>query len=333
MTRFAWMCSHEIYQPEELLEQARLAEEVGFDAVVSSDVFHPWVDDPSAAGFAWSWLGSVAALTSHVTLVTTATSPLFRYHPAVIAQAAATMDRLSEGRFVLGVGTGDLINDAPLGWRGIGYGERAERLREAVEIIRRLWAGEKMTLEGRYYRLDNARLYSPPLRPVQLWMAADGPRSAALAGRIADGLITSVKDPKASLGRVVEPFRRAAVEQGHADLPVLATRWCVLAGSEEEAWEALGPLRGMRVPGRGQAVDPEILRRRADALGREEVLGQYTIVRDAGDLVAAYLPLVEDLEADYVAIQVATVDPRGAIQLVGAEVIPALDLRGAGDDP
>lgn len=326
MASFAWMCSHESYQPEELLEQARLAEEVGFDAVVTSDVFHPWVDDRSAAGFAWSWLGSAAAITSRVSLVTTATCPLFRYHPAVIAQAAATMDRLSGGRFVLGVSTGDPINDAPLGWMNVGYGERAERLREAVEIIRRLWTGEKVTMRGRHYLLDRARLYSPPLRPVQLWMAASGPRSADLAGEIADGLITSVKDPRMSLNQVVEPFRRAATKQGRPDVPVLATRWCVLAGSDEDAWEALRPLRGMRVPGRRRALDPEVLRRRADDLDRDQVLGRYTIARDAEDLIAAYRPLVQELEADYVSIQVAAVDPRRTINIVAADVLPALTL-------
>src|SRR5918992_3889776 len=107
------MCSQERDQPEALVEQVRWAEDAGFDAVVTSDVFHPWVDRGGAAGFAWSWLGAAAAVTERVELITTVTSPTFRYHPAVVAQAAATVSRLSDGRFVLGVGTGDPMSDAP----------------------------------------------------------------------------------------------------------------------------------------------------------------------------------------------------------------------------
>src|SRR5579884_3583926 len=104
--KFAWLCSHESYQPEELVKQAVLAEQAGFDVVLGSDHFHPWVDDVSAASFVWSWLGAVAVATQRVELGTSVTCPLFHYHPGMIAQAAATVDRLSDGRFFLGVGTG-----------------------------------------------------------------------------------------------------------------------------------------------------------------------------------------------------------------------------------
>jgi coenzyme F420-dependent glucose-6-phosphate dehydrogenase len=318
------MCSHESHQPETLLRHAILAEASGFDAIVASDVFHPWVDDRSAAGFVWTWLGAVAARTERLTMITTVTCPLFRYHPAVVAQAAATMDRLSGGRFVLGVGTGDAINDSPFGWADVPYSERSERLGEALEVMRRLWAQDRVSGNGRFYPLDGARLYSPPRHGLPVWMAAGGPRSAAMAGQLADGLVTSVKDTAVTGARVIEPFRTAAKRRGRPDLPVLATRWCVLGADDDEAWEALGPMRGLRVPGRAGGADPEVLRREADTLPRRDVLAAFTVVRDAMGLVEAYRPLVSDLRADVVSIQVASVDPERTIRMVAAEVLPAL---------
>src|SRR5450755_2296437 len=183
--KFAWLCSHEAYQPEDLVEQAVAAEEAGFDVVLGSDHFHPWVDDVSAAGFVWSWLGAVAARTERVQLGTAVTCPLFHYHPALVAQAAATVSRLSGGRFLLGVGTGEAINERPLGFAFPGYGERQARMREALEIIHRLFAGEKLSYQGSYYTTETARLYSPPAHSLPVLMAAGGPKSAAFAGQYA----------------------------------------------------------------------------------------------------------------------------------------------------
>jgi coenzyme F420-dependent glucose-6-phosphate dehydrogenase len=318
--KFAWLCSHESYQPEELVTQAVAAEAAGFDAVFASDHFHPWVDDTSAAGFVWSWFGAVAARTEHVELATSVTAPLFHYHPGLIAQAAATVDRLSGGRFRLGVGTGEAINEGPLGFAFPGYKERAGRLGEAIEIIRRLLAGEKLTFEGTYYRTDRAKLYSPPTGEVPIWMAAGGEKSAAMAGRDADGLIVSVKDPDEAKTKVIGPFREAAA----SDKTIVATRWCVLADTDEDAWRALSSMRGLRAPGRLEAVDPKDLRERADEMPRDEILGKYAVARSVDELVATYRPLVEEVGADYVSIQVASLDPLATIDLVGRSVLPAL---------
>ena len=234
--KFAWLCSHEEYQPEVLVDQAVAAEEVGFDMVLGSDHFHPWVDDTSAAGFVWSWLGAVAARTERVQLGTAVTCPLFHYHPALVAQMAATTDRLSGGRLMLGVGTGEAINERPLGWEFPGYKQRQERMQEALEIIHRLFAGEKLTFEGRHYTTESAKLYSPPVGSLPALMAAGGPKSATFAGHNADGLITSVKDPADTVAKVIEPYRRAAAERRRSPL-VLATRWTVLARNDDEAWQ------------------------------------------------------------------------------------------------
>ncbi len=322
--KFAWLCSHESYQPEDLVEQAAAAEEAGFDVVLGSDHFHPWVDDTSAAGFVWAWLGMVAARTRRVQLGTSVTCPLFHYHPGLIAQAAATVDRLSGGRLLLGVGTGEAINERPLGFDFPGYRERQSRMQEALEIIHRLFAGEKLTFEGSYYTTESARLYSPPAHRVPVLMAAGGPKSAEFAGRFADGLITSVKEPEDTVASVIQPFRRAAAERELRSATVLATRWTVLAADDEDAWRALSSMRGLRAPGRLETADPADLRYRADEMDRAEVLGSYTVVRDPAGLVEAYRPLVHDVGADIVSIQVASTDPMAAIRMIGEQVLPKL---------
>jgi coenzyme F420-dependent glucose-6-phosphate dehydrogenase len=321
--KFAWLCSHEEYQPEVLVDQAVAAEAAGFDMVLGSDHFHPWVDDTSAAGFVWSWLGAVAARTERVQLGTAVTCPLFHYHPALVAQMAATTDRLSGGRLMLGVGTGEAINERPLGWEFPGYKQRQERMQEALEIIHRLFAGEKLTFEGRHYTTESAKLYSPPVGPLPALMAAGGPKSATFAGHNADGLITSVKDPAETVAKVIEPYRQAAAERRRSPL-VLATRWTVLARNDDEAWHALSAMRGLRAPGRLETADPAELRYRADDMDRSEVIGSYPTVPDAAGLIGAYQPLVTDVGADIVSIQVMSTDPMATIEMIGKEVLPAL---------
>lgn len=324
MTKFAYFCGHEQWQPEELVEHAVLAEESGFDMVVVSEHFHPWVDDESASGFAFSTIGAMAAATENISFATGVTTPLFRYHPAVVAQAAATLDRLSEGRFILGVGTGENINEGPLGYEFPAYAERNARMSESLEIMRRLLDGEKLTYDGEYYRTDRAKLYSPPLGPVPILLAAGGPKSATLAGQKAQGVVTSVKNPAETRERVIDPLRAAAKEAGQPDPTVLATRWAIYAHDEDDAWKALYSWRGLRAPGRLEAVDPQTLRERADELPREEVLGRYSVCNDIDGLVETYRPLVDDLGADIVTFQMTCIDQPTLIEMVGKEVLPKL---------
>lgn len=324
MTRFAYFCGHEEWHPEQLVEHAVLAEEVGFDMVVVSEHFHPWVDDAGASGFAFATIGAIAQATERVEIATGVTTPLFRFHPGVVAQAAATLDRLSGGRFTLGVGTGENINEGPLGYEFPDYAERNERMTEALEIMRRLLDGEKLTYQGEYYRTDRAKLYSPPLGSIDILMAAGGPKSATLAGRLAQGVIASVKDPAETMEKVVAPLNAAAEEAGRPEPTVLATRWSIFASDEDEAWQALYPWRGLRAPGRLEAVDPQELRERADGLPRDEVLGRYSIVDTVDAVVDVYRPLQEDMEAEIVAFQMASLDQPGLIRMLGEEVLPKL---------
>jgi coenzyme F420-dependent glucose-6-phosphate dehydrogenase len=251
------------------------------------------------------------------------TCPLFHYHPALVAQMAATTDRLSNGRLMLGVGTGEALNERPMGFPFPGYAERQVRMQEGLEIMHSLLRGEKLTFHGEYYTTETAKLYSPPKGPVPILMAAGGPKSAQFAGTHADGLITSVKDPADTVAKVIAPYREAATKAGRGHL-VLATRWTVLADGPDEAWQALSSMRGLRAPGRLEATDPQELRIKADDMDRAEVLASYAVVPDAEGLISAYHPLVTDVGADIVSIQVMSEDPMATIEIIGKEVLPEL---------
>ena len=324
MTRFAYFAGHEQFQPEELVVHAKRAEDAGFDMILVSEHFHPWVDDLGASGFAFATIAAMAQATERVEFTTGVTTPLWRFHPAVVAQASATLDRLSDGRFNLGVGTGENLNEGPLGYEFPKYAERAARMSEALDIMRKLLDGEKLTYDGEYYVTDRAKLYSPPLGYLPIFMAAGGPKSAALAARKADGIITSVKDPAVTFERVIEPARAAAEDAG-CDAPmILASRWTIRADDDDEAWTTLGAWRGLRAPGRLEAVDPMDLRVRADEMPRDEILSKYSRVSTPEDYIETYRPLITDVHADIVAIQTTSVDQEATIDMLGAEVLPAL---------
>jgi len=329
MSQIFYYLGHEQFQPEVLVKHAELAEKAGFDGIFISEHFNPWVADKGAAGFAFSTLGAIAATTVKIKLMTGVVTPLFRYHPAVVAQAAATIDRLSNGRFMLGVGNGEAINEVALGYDFPKYAERSERMQEAIEIMKKLFNGEKVDYDGKYYKTKSAKLYSPPIHQIPILLAAGGPKSVALAREYADGLIVSVKDPNESLQtinpkeeKVVDPKRSRRIR----DKPFIVTtsRWTVFAQNEDEAWQSLLAWRGLRAPSRNTAVDPEQLQKEADTLPRGDILSRYTIVSSAQQYIDAYKPLIADLKADIVAIQTTGIDQEKIIELLGNEVVPEL---------
>src|SRR5690606_32116376 len=181
------------------------------------------------------------------------------------------------------------------------------------------------TYDGEYYRTDRAKLYSPPLQEhLPIYLAAGGPKSATLAGEKADGVITSVKVPEETVEKAVDPLKRAAEEAGRPTPTVIATRWSIWASTENEAWTALTSWRGLRAPGRLEAVDPQELREKADQMPREEALGRYSLVSDPQQVVDTYRPLIDDLGADVVTFQIAALDQEQLITTLGQQVLPAL---------
>ena len=319
-----YFLGHEDFHPEELLEFAKAAEKAGFDGLFVSEHFNPWVADLGASGFAFSTLGAIAAQTEKIKLMTGVVTPLFRYHPAVVSQAAATIDRLSNGRFSLGVGTGEAINEVPLGFEFPTYKERSDRMRESLKIMRSLLSGEKLTFNGEFYKTSDVKLYSPPLHNIPIYMAAGGPKSAELAAEFADGIIVSVKDPREQIEKVINPAKEKRKQLKKSPLKVVANRWSIYGKNKDEAWKALGPWRGLRAPGRNKEHDPQKLQEQADSLGREEILSKYSLVSTPQDYIKTYFPLKE-MGAEIIAIQTATSgDGKSLIEMLGREVVPEL---------
>ena len=183
-----YWAAQEEHSPSELLANVAAAEKGGFESVFTSDHFMPWFDTRAHGGFAWAWMGACAAATKKVRLGTGVTAP-DRYHPALIAQAFATLDDMFPGRFVLGLGAGEAMNATPLGIDFPVPGQREQRLKETLEIITRLWQGGFQDYYGFFYRLANARLYTPPKTKIPIFVAAGGKHSAELAGTYGEGVI------------------------------------------------------------------------------------------------------------------------------------------------
>ncbi len=198
MAVIGYSLSTEEHRPDELVRFARGAEEAGFEYAMISDHFHPWIENQGNSSFVWSVLGGIAQVTTRLRVGTGVTCPIIRYHPALIAQAAATIACMMPGRFMLGVGTGENLNEHILGNRWPPQAVRAQMLEEAVEIIRALWQGKMLSHHGRYFTVENARVYTLPDEPPPINVAAGGPRSAELAGRIGDGLVNFAPDPETS---------------------------------------------------------------------------------------------------------------------------------------
>jgi G6PDH family F420-dependent oxidoreductase len=186
--------SSEEHPPLALVEHAVLAEECGFTYALISDHFHPWIDAQGESPFVWSVLGGIALATKKLRIGTGVTCPTIRLHPAIVAQAAATSAAMLPGRFFLGVGTGEQLNEHVLGDRWPPTFLRREMLREAVEVMRELWQGELMSHRGAHYAVENARLYTQPETPPDVMVAASGPEAAELAGEIGDGLVATAPD-------------------------------------------------------------------------------------------------------------------------------------------
>jgi coenzyme F420-dependent glucose-6-phosphate dehydrogenase len=196
--------SSEEHRPLDLVRYAARAEESGFEFAVISDHFHPWTDQQGQSPFVWSVLGGIAEATERIVVGTGVTCPILRIHPAIVAQAAATNAAMLPGRFFLGVGTGENLNEHVLGQRWPSTQVRREMLEEAVEVMRMLWEGELTSHRGRHYTVENARIYTLPEEPMEVMVAAGGPQAAELAGRIGDGLIGTSPD-----GATLEAFDEA----------------------------------------------------------------------------------------------------------------------------
>ena len=271
-----FVLSHEQFPITELLPLGVGAERAGFDFVTASDHLQPWQDNQGHAGAAWLTLAALSQLTRRIHMGTSVTCPSLRYHPAVVAQAFASLSQLSPGRIFLGLGSGEALNEQAATGEWPDWQERSQRLIEATGLIRALWSGRQVEHRGRHYRLD-AKLYDPPATPIPILMAANGPKAMRRAGQYGDGLIT---DPE-TWQQHHQAFFDAAKAAGREPeaLPVL-TELFVVVGDKNTARPAAERWRFLAKAFQGYhtEVDPRAIRQLAEReVALDQVFEQWTI--------------------------------------------------------
>ncbi len=309
--------SSEEHPPNDLVANARTAEDAGFTFGVISDHFHPWVDAQGQSPFVWSVLGALAHATERMRFGTGITCPLIRIHPAIVAHAAATVTAMMPGRFFLGVGTGENLNEHILGDRWPAPDERLEMLEEAIEVIRLLWQGGYQTHRGKHYTVENARLYTLPSEPPPIAVAAAQRQAARLAGRTGDAYVGVAPDKE-----IVGEFESA----GGKDKPRYGQVHVCWASSEEEARTTahkLWPNAGMEGPLSQELALPEHYEAAAEMVTEEDVAESVVCGPDP-ERHLEQIHKYADAGFDHVYVHQIGPDQAGFIDFYKREILPKL---------
>ena len=326
-TRYFYGASQEEFPPEALLDQAIAAEKAGFDGISTSDHLQPWWE-PGESGHAWIWLGAAAHATS-MPIGTGVTSTGARYHPALIAQAWATLERMFPGRAYLGIGSGEALNEVPLGDDWPSPGDKIARMDEALEMIDRLWKGETITEPGRFYGAKDLKLHTLSERRPPIWVSAFGPQAAEVAGRWGDGVWT-LPDPE-STPEVLDAYRQARRKAGgEGDGEVVFQALWSWAESDEAAFEAARKWKGAQPEDhyRRDWHKPQEMYEHGEREMSDEEFAQNAIIGSDPAMHVERLRELEQLGATVVVLQNNSgADPIRAIEVYGEQVLPA--LRGS----
>ena len=318
MIELGYALSSEEHKPNKLIADAQMAERSGFKFLLISDHFHPWVSQQGQSSFVWGVLGGIAQTTQRVTVGTGVTCPIMRIHPALIAQAAATVADMMPGRFFLGLGTGEYLNEHILGdvWPGIET--RQKMLSEAIYIIRELWKGEEYSCNGTYFTVRDARIYTLPEKLPPMYVAASGPDSAELAGEISDGLISTTASDE-----VVKAFKK----NGGSGKPCIGSVKVCWAYSMEEARETVKqwwPVSGVSGPLHADLPTPKHFEDVVEAMG-EPKIPEDTIL---GPNPTPYLKAIQSLQEngfDHIYLHQIGPDQEGFLKFFKTELLPQLE--------
>ena len=322
MVKMGFSLSSEEFGPRDLVRIAVLAEQAGFGYALVSDHFHPWINDQGHSPFVWVVIGGVAQATERLELGTGLTFPTIRIHPAIVSQAAATAAAIMPGRFFLGVGTGEFLNEHITGHRWPPYAIRQEMLKEAVQVMRGLWRGEVFSHYGKHFTVENARIYTLPEKLPPVYVAAAGKESAAAAGEIGDGLISTMPDKK-----LVEQFKEA----GGASKPRYAQMTVCWAADEKKARETahkLWPISGMAGPLLSELGLPSQFEAAAKML-REEDIAKGIVCGPDPQKHLSEIKKYADAGFDHVYIHQIGPDQEGCIRFYEREVLPKLKTKAA----
>jgi len=330
--KLGYKASAEQFAPTPLLDFSVLAEEVGFDSVFISDHFQPWKHTDGHAPFSIAWLGALGARTRRVVMGTSVLTPTFRYHPSIVAQAFGTLGAMFPGRIILGIGTGESLNDVPAtGFAWPDFKERFARLRESVTLIRRLWTEQHVTMDGPYYQTRDATIYDRPETPVPIYVAAAGALVAKYAGRQADGFICTSGKARELYTETLLPN----VRQGLADQKRDASGYDMMievkvsfdtdhtrAMADTKHWGALA----LTPEEKTSVHDPREMERLADALPVERTAKRWIVSTDPDehvDKIAYY----HSLGFNHLVFHAPGPDQARFLKLYGERVLPLLRKR------
>ena len=330
MLRLGYKASAEQFGPQELLDFSIAAEGAGFDSVVVSDHFTPWRHTDGHAPFSFAWLGALGQCTSRITMGTSVVTPTFRYHPSIVAHAMATLGAMYPGRVLLGVGTGESMNEVAA--TGVEWPEppvRFARLKEAIELMERLWREEFVSHEGQYYRTHDATLYDRPEQAVPLYVAASGPAAARLAGRVADGFIcTSGKGMELYSDTLLPAVREGMEKAGRSDGVELMIEMKVSFDHDRtRALEDCKIWAALALPGEQKmgVHDPREMEQLADTV--RDVAHRRWLVSDSVEEHLEQLAPYLDLGFTHLVFHAPGDDQRRFIDTYAAEVLPRIRER------
>ncbi|MDQ0687472.1 G6PDH family F420-dependent oxidoreductase [Streptomyces achromogenes] len=316
MPEYGYFLACEEFAPADLVEQARMAEQAGFQALWISDHYHPWNGAQGQSPFVWSVIGALSEAVS-LPIETAVTCPTVRMHPAVVAQAAATAAVMTNGRFRLGVGSGEALNEHILGDAWPPANVRLEMLEEAVQVMRRLFTGEEVSHYGAHYTVENARLYTVPDEPIPIDVSGFGPKATSLASRVGDGYITMMPDEP-----MVEQFRKGG---GGAGLVSGGTKVCYGADRAEAVRTVRRLWSNQLLPGEMAQILPTPSHfEQLDPLVSEEMVGENTVCGDDPDEHLAALTAFSDAGFDRVYVGQIGPEQRGFFDFYRTKVLPGL---------
>jgi coenzyme F420-dependent glucose-6-phosphate dehydrogenase len=329
MLKLGYKASAEQFSGSELLEYGILADRLGYDSVWISDHFQPWRHTGGHAPFSLAWLGALGARTSRVIMGTSVLTPTFRYHPSVVAHAFGTLGAMYPGRMVLGIGTGESLNEVPSS--GIQWPEQKERtarFKEAVDLIQRLWGEGRLTFNGQFYKTSNATIYDKPDDPVPIYVAGAGPFMAKFAGERAAGFICTSGKKWDLYTETLIPNLNAGLEKAGKSPDSIDRLIEVKVSFDADAKRALADTRfwgalALTAEEKMEVEDPLEMERLADALPIERVASRWIVTDDPGEVLARVRPYVK-LGFNHLVFHAPGPDQKRFLKLFAEQVAPLL---------
>ena len=332
MLKIGYKASAEQFGPRELLEFSVHAEKVGFDSIMVSDHFQPWRHTNGHAPYSLGWLGALGERTSRAIIGTSVLTPTFRYHPSIVAQAFATLGLLCPGRVILGIGTGESLNEVPAtGMEWPGFKERFGRLRESIELMRQLWTEDRVTFEGDYFQTERATIYDRPDELIPIYVAAAGPTAARLAGRVAEGFICSSGKAPDLYRETLLPNVAKGLENGGREandieymieMKVSFDTDRVRAMEDTRHWAALA----LTPEEKTGVEDPAEMEKLADAVPAERAAKRWIVSTDPDEHVERLSEMI-DLGFTHLVFHAPGPDQIRFLDLYSSEVLPRLRDR------